>query len=534
MSQTEFSTSSKFVGPVLPNYLDERHPLKGTKVLETLEIDSGHRYAGVTDDIISIDNIVWSADPNFEKYQRCLRNTNHSAVLYNLSDYKASHYFNKPFYSPFRDVYSKKNSTNKEFQKHFNNCAPFFDHFNWRNVVLAGGAVSNVLLGSEYIDSDFDLFVYGLNDEQASNRVKMIVNHFLDFCDHNNCYRVHMMVKSENLLQIYLQKLDEDNKYAVEQTYEIQVIFRLYQTLSEVLHGFDLGSSAVGYDGTQVYFTTLSQYAYANMTNILDTTRRSTTYELRLAKYQKRGFRVVLPDLKTIHRTTEPMNGPVYSNEYLTTGHYGHVYLNMSRYLAQQTPPYRVGLFDYKLDDARPCKTVAEILGESFHHNKLVLASVQKLKQFVKQESHYLSKNEYRMSKNTRVKDWIYRHGKDSLIHYLETGEKPDRMFYDDLETWEHERISRVPEYLTFLKENLFKIDWKTQDPGTQLTSSFNPVIADSREWYGMLHWSFENGGKGDISDLVVMDQKSDDFEILPDCPDKVYGNIDKFIENPN
>ena len=29
------------------------------------------------------------------------------------------------------------------------------------------------------------------------------------------------------------------------------------------------------------------------------------------------------------------------------------------------------------------------------------------------------------------------------------------------------------------------KIRWLTENPGTQLTSSFNPIIADEKEWYG-------------------------------------------------
>ena len=70
---------------------------------------------------------------------------------------------------------------------------------------------------------------------------------------------------------------------------------RLYKTASEILHGFDLGSSAVGYDGDNIYFTTLGKFCHEFSCNIIDTTRRSTTYEQRLAKYFNRGFNIVLP-----------------------------------------------------------------------------------------------------------------------------------------------------------------------------------------------------------------------------------------------
>jgi len=70
---------------------------------------------------------------------------------------------------------------------------------------------------------------------------------------------------------------------------------RLYSSPQEVLIGFDLGSSAVGYDGKKVFFTSLGKLSYEYMVNVLYPSRRSTTYEERLVKYYKRGFSIVLP-----------------------------------------------------------------------------------------------------------------------------------------------------------------------------------------------------------------------------------------------
>jgi hypothetical protein len=81
------------------------------------------------------------------------------------------------------------------------------------------------------------------------------------------------------------------------QAHKVQVIFRKYASLSEVLHGFDLGSSAVGYDGGRVFFTTLGRFAYCYGVNIVDVTRLSPTYEARLTKYLERGFAIAMPDL---------------------------------------------------------------------------------------------------------------------------------------------------------------------------------------------------------------------------------------------
>lgn len=78
---------------------------------------------------------------------------------------------------------------------------------------------------------------------------------------------------------------------------KIQVIFRHYAHASEVLHGFDLGSCAVGFDGTDVLLTGLSRFSYEYGLNIVDTTRRSPSYEYRLHKYATRGFAIVMPHL---------------------------------------------------------------------------------------------------------------------------------------------------------------------------------------------------------------------------------------------
>ena len=80
-------------------------------------------------------------------------------------------------------------------------------------------------------------------------------------------------------------------------TVKIQLVFRHYKTKSEILHGFDMGAAAVGFDGATVLFTGLGQFSYEYGVNLVDVSRRSPTFEGRLAKYMTRGFRVVLPGL---------------------------------------------------------------------------------------------------------------------------------------------------------------------------------------------------------------------------------------------
>ena len=72
----------------------------------------------------------------------------------------------------------------------------------------------------------------------------------------------------------------------------IQVVLRLYSSPAEVLCGFDVDSCACGYDGERAYFCQRTALAFASQANSVDVSRRSPSYEMRLAKYAERGFEV--------------------------------------------------------------------------------------------------------------------------------------------------------------------------------------------------------------------------------------------------
>ena len=77
----------------------------------------------------------------------------------------------------------------------------------------------------------------------------------------------------------------------------VQVVLRLYKSVSEILSGFDVDCSCFAYDGSQVYGTPRGIAAFMTQTNTIDLTRRSPSYESRLSKYAHRGFEVYWPDL---------------------------------------------------------------------------------------------------------------------------------------------------------------------------------------------------------------------------------------------
>jgi len=78
----------------------------------------------------------------------------------------------------------------------------------------------------------------------------------------------------------------------------VQIVLRIYRSISEILTGFDVDCSCAAYDGKQVYASPRALAAYMTQINTIDLTRRSPSYENRLSKYSRRGFEVYWPLLE--------------------------------------------------------------------------------------------------------------------------------------------------------------------------------------------------------------------------------------------
>ncbi|KMP01227.1 hypothetical protein CIRG_01367 [Coccidioides immitis RMSCC 2394] len=166
---------------------------------------------------------------------------------------------------------------------------------DWSNVVVAGSAVTTCLLPlteeqkssrkaqREFYHekiapaSDVDLFIYGLNEEQAIEKIKQI-----EKCIRNSVLEETTVIRTKNALTIA-------SRYP---TRHVQIVLRLYKSVSEILTGFDVDCSCTAFDGSQVWASPRALASFVTQTNTIDLTRRSPSYENRLAKYSHRGFEV--------------------------------------------------------------------------------------------------------------------------------------------------------------------------------------------------------------------------------------------------
>ncbi|VUC26031.1 unnamed protein product [Clonostachys rosea] len=172
---------------------------------------------------------------------------------------------------------------------------------DWSNVVAAGSSVVNCLLPvpeafseskrtlREYYHdvfcpaSDVDLFLYGLTHDEAIEKIAKIEKAVKDalLCDVT-------VVRTKYAITIASQ-------YPVR---HVQIVLRMYQSVSEILTGFDIDAAGAAYDGKQVYVTPRALASFITQVNHVDLTRRSPSYENRLSKYSHRDFEVYWPDLE--------------------------------------------------------------------------------------------------------------------------------------------------------------------------------------------------------------------------------------------
>ncbi|KAK7424963.1 hypothetical protein QQX98_000241 [Neonectria punicea] len=171
---------------------------------------------------------------------------------------------------------------------------------DWNNVVAAGSSVVNCLLPvpklfnttkrklREYYHekfcpaSDVDLFLYGLTHDQAIEKIKQIEKAIRDAL-----LNEVTVVRTKYAITIASQ-------YPVR---HVQIVLRVYKSVSEILTGFDIDAAGGAYDGNQVYVTPRALGSFITQINQVDLSRRSPSYENRLSKYSHRNFEVYWPDL---------------------------------------------------------------------------------------------------------------------------------------------------------------------------------------------------------------------------------------------
>lgn len=152
--------------------------------------------------------------------------------------------------------------------------------FDWKNIALCGGSVVEALRGVRENIADLDFFIYGTDMDGANDKLRALIKFFMP----------RRVVRTGNSITFSARCI-----YGYKGWISVQVILRIYKSISEILHGFDVDSCQVAFDGKEIYMTQAAKWAFENCTNIVNLDRASPTYEQRLSKYMQRGFGVYIP-----------------------------------------------------------------------------------------------------------------------------------------------------------------------------------------------------------------------------------------------
>eukprot|EP01119_Soliformovum_irregulare_P013496 TRINITY_DN3598_c0_g1_i1.p1 TRINITY_DN3598_c0_g1~~TRINITY_DN3598_c0_g1_i1.p1 ORF type:complete len:666 (-),score=196.36 TRINITY_DN3598_c0_g1_i1:44-1963(-) len=224
-----------------------------------------------------------------------------------------------------------------EFKKEFLETCPL-KNLNWNNVCIAGGSVLSAVLpnGSQagFDKSDIDLFLYGLDEDGAIAKIYEIYECLLAIPPPREPRRRYGRNAGNTKPEICCIRTQRTITFVCGwPNRHVQIILRLYKSISEILLGFDLDCVGVAFDGKDVWCLPRCRRAINLRCNIADPSRqtfRTSSYEYRLWKYSKRGFAVAIPGFRR-----EYINPKIYLREFGDlTGFSRLLYLEARDYVA--------------------------------------------------------------------------------------------------------------------------------------------------------------------------------------------------------
>ena len=455
------------------------------KVNEILDIDNKFRFHGVDQDLYVIDDI-FNNDIKLYNDDNILlvRNRSWGGYIFKTDN---------PLIS----------GTKTKWENYINRILPEFDY---ENILIAGGHICSFLKHPEVynIDVDIDLFIYGIKDKnQANKRVEKIINYFNN---NNNTWGVYSINISKNCISLLV-----GNYYGNKM--RIDIVLRLYNTKSEILHGFDLGPAAIGWDGKEILFTTLSKFTYEYKTIIVDLSRRSTTFEKRLVKYVERtGFNIIFPDFNMDKINDYKVNNVNNENE-RERRIYDMNYIKLilfsgpERYLKDIKVSLNVigaknpglNLLTFHNNSKNNCDYKPSS-GENHNIKCLLNDDLENLYLKVTQWNGLkingkLIRGKFNMETLKKLDELI---DEEHLInYYIKEIQKINLILSGEINS------NIIKENIRKLKKNIRKINekskkskksrinlihWNIENPTTQLTSSINPLIKDPKDWYGKFY----------------------------------------------
>lgn len=198
--------------------------------------------------------------------------------------------------------YSRRTQQDRSIFTDFKLLQPFMAKHRGK-LAVCGGAVTNSLLESTTgvnLHQDADIFFYGISQDEATAILEDCVATLVSSAKKYQTMRVEHRQHVTNVVVRYTYDPETDGDYIGDRHRVYQFIHRLYPTLDSILGGFDIPLSMFAFaylphashlsdtEGPVIVGTPLAVFCAKHNVIIVDTTRRSFSYEHRILKYRNR------------------------------------------------------------------------------------------------------------------------------------------------------------------------------------------------------------------------------------------------------
>lgn len=341
------------------------------------------------------------------------------------------------------------------------------------HIFVAGGKIFSLLFGTK--SSDIDIFLHSCDEKTAEEIILAIADKLTKDTEFK-------IVRTEHALSINVRDQYRYDKY--------QIIFRLYRSPSEILHGFDVDCCCLGYDGTNIWATERACYALNHGYNLVNFDRLSPSYEYRLAKYGTRGISVKIPnfDLKLVDRKEINKMLPIFDRkQYLKLNGLDILLMLEARYLTRygsKKHRYGFAFIEYISHEK------SDYFDATGKYQTSLANLFEYLIEYAMQNPKSVRYNKY-LERMDEIKDdynqfFVARLKKTKNFYFISAVKYEDSEKPIDINLFLH-LPDELYEILGSIKQWKFPKDvqFKTIKPGEQMTNTFHQtVLADHNEWY--------------------------------------------------
>uniref|UniRef100_A0A6C0BMP5 Uncharacterized protein n=1 Tax=viral metagenome TaxID=1070528 RepID=A0A6C0BMP5_9ZZZZ len=446
-------------------------------------------------------------------------------------------------------------------------------------VVVAGGSTL-CALGITDRSSDYDLFIVGDEGHSILNRLLTLNEELI--CNQRGIHSSIIDVISVSERCTEFTMIIGEDRHGHPLRLRCQIIHRLYRSMSEIVHGFDLDCCGILFHDDKFYCTARALHSLKNRCNVVDYARSSASYPHRLLKYANRGFRIECPNV-----STENVNGGYIKDiasdvckdmlevgSYYDTIHGKHSDFSGSKMPRMRGDSMRLNIWEYPprdqsmedmlriIDDWGRYKCGYDEVVVMIYHRLMYLSgdirrfSMQKAKRRRVHESiHHLLKS---FTRGEHI--WTGLSGRDVLSSDIEFIARLTRFL--NVHGTEHQPLDAMSRVLISsllgitmycemsaisdysnptskidpgdVPELLENVSFNTQDPMTQVTSTWDPDhITSFEQLYKLASVYTESSDMPvrSLDDRFNVHVSNDKFIATPYTPDVSYSDF-RVIEN--